>query len=312
MRTDKFPMIFSGTCVMAALTVLGALPEDVLTPASAQRPRTQVATKPAAKALTNAAPGISEHRLSDRQFAESLMTAATFTQDGVGSIPYRLYVPKDLPPDQKVPLVLFLHGAGERGTNNVDQLLHGVPVILRYARSHGEAVILAPQCPDGPFGKGWVDCDWRAASNALSAEPSVPLRLATALLRKELAELPMVDPSRVYVTGISMGGFGTWDLLSRHPDLFAAAIPICGGADLAMAPKMKDVPIWTFHGGVDSCVPVVRSRNMTAALKACGGKVRYREYPGVDHDCWTRTYQDPEVLTWLFSQRNYRIPQKTM
>lgn len=237
-----------------------------------------------------------------RHEASRLMRAAVFAEPGVGTLPYRIYAPQ-VPAGTKIPCVLFLHGAGERGTNNIAQLKHGVPAILGYARAHGGAVVIAPQCPDGPFGKGWVDCDWRAKSHTMAAEPSVPFRLAWDLLSKVLAEHPEIDLARVYVTGISMGGYGTWEMLARHGGTFAAAVPICGGGDLAQAPRITGMKIRVFHGGADSCVPTSRSVDMAAAVKEAGGDAELHVYPGVDHDCWTRTYADTSVLDWLFGQR---------
>ena len=136
----------------------------------------------------------------------------------------------------------------------------------------------------------------------MPVEPSETMALLMEFLDAQLADTA-VDASRVFVTGISMGGYGTWDLLCRRPEVFAAAMPVCGGADVAQASKIAKVPIWVFHGDSDSTVPVCRSRNMVSALWQCGGKVRYREYPGVGHNCWTQTYADKDVLKWFFEQR---------
>jgi predicted peptidase len=112
-----------------------------------------------------------------------------------------------------------------------------------------------------------------------------------------------VDASRLYITGLSMGGFGTWDALQRWPDRFAAAVTICGGGDTRMAAKIAHVPIWVFHGARDPVVKPDRSRKMVQAIKDAGGKPKYTEYPQAGHDSWTATYKDPEVLKWLFAQR---------
>jgi len=229
-----------------------------------------------------------------------LTTPEVFKAPSGETLNYRLYLPKNIPADKKLPLVLFLHGAGERGTNNVSQLKHGVMSIIRYGSdSNNPAILLVPQCPDN---QQWVNVPWGAKSHTMPPEPSLPMRLALALLREKMASLP-VDPARVYVTGVSMGGYGTWDAVQREPSLFAAAMPVCGGGDTACAPALKGIPIWTFHGDKDGAVPVERSRDMFQALTACGGKVQYREYPGAGHDVWTRTYSDPSVLAWLFAQR---------
>jgi len=234
------------------------------------------------------------------QTVQELTTPAVFTTPANETLHYRLYLPKNIPADKKLPLVLFLHGAGERGTNNVSQLVHGVLPLIRYgAASNDPAILLVPQCPAK---MQWVDVPWGAPRHTMPERPSLPMRLALALVREKIAALP-VDPSRIYVTGISMGGYGTWDAIQREPALFAAALPICGGGDTACAPAIRRIPIWAFHGDKDGAVPVSRARDMTQALEACGGKIQYREYPGAGHDVWTRTYNDNAVLSWFFSQR---------
>ncbi len=235
--------------------------------------------------------------------ALELTTPEVFTTPAGETLNYRLFLPGNLPADKKLPLVIFLHGAGERGTNNVSQLKHGVLALIRHGAAAGDpAIILVPQCPAG---QQWVDVPWAAPSHSMPAQPSPSMRLALALLREKMASLP-VDTARVYVTGVSMGGYGTWDAIQREPALFAAALPICGGGDAARAQDIKGIPIWTFHGDKDTAVPVTRSREMFKALQACGGAVQYREYPEAGHDVWTRTYSDPSVLTWFFAQR--RLP----
>ena len=233
------------------------------------------------------------------QTAQEATTAEVFTAPSGEILRYRQHLPKNVAAGKKLPLVLFLHGAGERGTNNVSQLKHGVSALLQHgAKANDPAVLLAPQCPSG---MQWVNVPWSAPSHTMPEQPSDAMRLALALLREKLATLP-IDPDRVYVTGVSMGGYGTWDAIQREPALFAAALPICGGGDTARAPAIKNIPVWTFHGDKDTAVPVTRSRDMAKALEACGGKIQYREYPGAGHDVWTRTYNDSDVLTWFFSQ----------
>jgi predicted peptidase len=118
-------------------------------------------------------------------------------------------------------------------------------------------------------------------------------------LRKEYG----IDPKRIYVTGLSMGGFGTWDLIARKPDWFAAAAPVCGGADEATAATISKIPVWAFHGDQDGAVKPSRSRNMVEALKKAGGEPKYTEYKGVGHDSWNPAYKDPELMKWLFRQK---------
>jgi predicted peptidase len=213
---------------------------------------------------------------------------------------YRLHLPEAADPARRLPLVLFLHGAGERGTNNTSQLRHGASNLVAYAAAHADpAIVVVPQCPPN---FRWVEVPWKDPSHTMPEAPSEPMKLVLELLDRLPSELP-VDPARVYVTGISMGGFGTWDLLQRKPSLFAAGMPICGGGDLAQAPRLARVPIWAFHGDKDAAVMVSRSRDMVDAIRKAGGDPRYTEYPGVGHDSWTRTYADDKVLEWFFSRR---------
>jgi predicted peptidase len=135
----------------------------------------------------------------------------------------------------------------------------------------------------------------------MPVEPSDSMQLTIELLRESIKTLP-VDKKRIYVTGLSMGGFGTWDILQRMPNIFAAAIPVCGGGDTEMANAIKTVPLWVFHGGSDNAVKTKRSQDMVAALRKVGGKVKYTEYRGVGHNSWDRTYRNENALAWLFHQ----------
>jgi predicted peptidase len=222
-------------------------------------------------------------------------------KDAAGkSLPYRLLKPDDYDAKIEYPLVLFLHGAGERGNDNDKQLIHGIPSFASPEnRKAYPCFLIAPQCPSGAK---WVEVDWGAATHKTPKEPSEPMRLTFELidsLRKEFS----IDPKRIYVTGLSMGGYGTWDALARRPDLFAAGAPICGGGDENDAKTLAKIPIWTFHGAKDTAVPVARSRNMIAAIKKEGGDPRYTEYPKEGHASWVPAYRDPELFRWLFAQK---------
>ena len=139
-------------------------------------------------------------------------------------------------------------------------------------------------------------------SNSMGATPTRPMQLFIQLLDKVLKEYP-IDPARIYVTGVSMGGFGTWDLLARFPTRFAAAVPICGGGDESTAAKIKHVPIWAFHGALDHTVPPEKSRSMIQALQRAGGLPGYTEYPDIEHNSWVWAYRDPHLMVWLFKQK---------
>jgi len=225
-----------------------------------------------------------------------------FVEQTGQKLPYRLLVPESPEPGVRYPMVLLLHGAGERGTDNVAQLGNGLAALLVKNRRRFPCIAVLPQCP---LGLRWVETDWSALSHPLPSEPSVPLHAALALLESLLESLP-ADPARLYLLGLSMGGYGVWDAASRQPERFAAVVPICGGAADAVAPGLcaTGLPVWVFHGAQDDVVPVERSRRIVAALRGCGGKVRYTEYAEVGHDAWTRALQEPELLPWLFGHRN--------
>jgi predicted peptidase len=215
------------------------------------------------------------------------------------SLPYRLLKPKDYDPHKKYPLVLFLHGAGERGADNKAQLQHVVWVFAtKENREKYPCFVLVPQCP--PDHK-WCDVDWFASTHKTPEKPSGPM----AMTMKVIAQLEKdysIDTKRRYVMGLSMGGYGAWDAISRYPEMFAAAVPICGGGDESKAPLIARIPVWVFHGDKDGAVKVERSRNMVAALKKAGGSPKYTEYPGVGHDSWVPAAKEPELLPWLFRQ----------
>jgi predicted peptidase len=232
--------------------------------------------------------------------AKETLTAQVFQDAEGNALNYRLHVPTSSNPGEKFPLILFFHGAGERGSDNVRHLNHCVPSILNYVERHRQpTIIIAPQCPEE---KQWVDTPWSDDAHTMPEESSVQMRLAIELLQHSISDLP-VDRSRIYVAGISMGGFGTWDILQRHPEIFAAAIPVCGGGDLEKASHIKSIPLWAFHGSDDLVVKTIRSQTMLAALKEAGGSPNYTEYPEVGHDSWTETFANDEVLDWLFAQR---------
>lgn len=215
-----------------------------------------------------------------------------------GKLPYRLLQPPNYAKDgtDSYPLVVFLHGAGERGEDNKAQLKHGVAEFAKEAtRKKHPCFLIAPQCPKD----GW----WAIGSKATAKRKGPAAGAMVLELIEALSKEFRVDQKRIYLTGLSMGGYGTWDLLSRRPELFAAGIPICGGGDPKTVEKFARLPIWAFHGDADKAVPVSRSREMIDALKKAGGEPKYTEYPKVAHDSWTQTYRDAKVLDWLFEQK---------
>ena len=243
--------------------------------------------------------------------ANLMAPVAMFTATDGTTIPYRAYIPAPAQPESaqtttpavQFPLVLFMHGAGTRGSDGVaiaDNI--SFRSLLGWVKNHEPAIVLAPQCPAD---EKWVDTPWGDVRHTYSPVPPPHTAAALELLDKALASLP-VDRSRILVCGNSMGGYASWDLLVRRPGLFAAALPVCGGGvpDLT-AETSRDVAIWAFHGDADPAVPVENTRGMVEALRADPARtaeIRYREYPGVSHDSWTPTFTDPEVLSWFFAQ----------
>ena len=166
-------------------------------------------------------------------------------------------------------------------------------------RSQYPCFVIAPQCPAE---EKWVDADWDADSHIMKDKPAVPLDVSIELVHQMLKEHP-IDRARIYVVGYSMGGFGAWDCIERWPDIFAAAVPVCGGGDETKAGRIARMPIWAFHGALDPTVKVSRSRNMILAVVMAGGLPRYSEYPAINHFSWGLAFSDSELFKWLFSQK---------
>lgn len=221
-------------------------------------------------------------------------------------LPYRLFVPAACAPATPCGLLVFLHGAGERGSDNRAQLENdALAFIAPEAQAAHPTIVVYPQCPTR---LQWVNADWTDGTYQLArTPPSKPVAALMKLLDELQTRYP-VDPTRLLVTGLSMGGYGTWDLVTRHPTLFAGALALCGGGDPTQAHALRDLPVWAFHGSRDQAVPVRGSRSMVQALRNAGGTPRYTEVAGGGHDVWTIAYRDVEVVRWLLAQR--REPTK--
>ena len=260
--------------------------------------------------------------------------ANRFQSGTYGTLPYRIFMPANYSANQKYPLILSLHGAGERGTDNKAQI-----AVHRLAETWAEdstqakqkSFVVAPQCPGN---QQWVDVTgWdKVYTNTTQMPQSASLTLTMRMVDSLVKVLP-IDTNRIYVTGISMGGYGTWDLISRYPGKFAAAIPMSGGCDTGKAALLKNMPIWSFHGAVDGTVPPDADRSMVAKFKAGGtavtdytskynpyfgsatlsradltkaidggAKKLYSEYTDGSHDIWSSSYDDPLLALWLFKQ----------
>jgi predicted peptidase len=219
-----------------------------------------------------------------------------------GELVYNIFYPENyhMKNSGLFPLLIFLHGAGERGNDNISQLKHIAPILLeKENRKKYPAILLFPQCPENDYWAPVKRFEWSFSENA---GPTAPMQRLTELVDILLSD-PKVDKSRVYISGLSMGGFGTFDYLSRKPHLFAGAVAICGGADTTAVKNFVNIPLWIFHGAKDPVVPVALSRDIVQKLLELGGNPQYTEYPEGGHDIWNEVYQNPQTLHWLFAQK---------
>ncbi len=196
---------------------------------------------------------------------------------------YVVYVPRDYDPGKAWPLIVFLHGAGERGDDGLIQSEVGIGTVIRRRVKEFPAVVVMPQCPEG----GWWD----------KAVPHID-----EAIKVTLADYT-IDSSRVYLTGLSMGGFATWMYGAHHADQFAALMPICGGGDVKDAAALAKTPIWAFHGADDGVVPPKESTDMVEAVKKAGGSIQYTEFEKTGHNSWDKAYGDPKAIKWMFKQK---------
>jgi predicted peptidase len=217
-----------------------------------------------------------------------------------GVYSYRLMEPAGGQPGERFPLIVYLHGAGERGSDNEEQLRY-LPTWMaaEEARAKHPCYLLAPQCRANTY---WVETPRAVDRSMPRAEPGPMMQAVLAAIADVVANVP-VDENRLYLTGLSMGGYGSWDLGTRAAQRWAAVVPICGGGDELYADRLAKVPVWAWHGDADDVVPVNRSRTMIDAIRRAGGSPRYTELPGVGHDSWTPAYTSGELLDWLFAQR---------
>ena len=219
------------------------------------------------------------------------------------SLPYRMYIPKNYDCGEMYPLVVFLHGAGERGDDNRIQVERPGQMDLIFADYESpiyDSIVIAPQCPAG---HRWVNTPWEDGNYSADDIPESDELKAVMKLIDECCREYNVDRDRIYIMGISMGGFGTWDMIMRHGERFACAMPVCGGGDPSYANKLKNIPIRTFHGSRDEAVPVASTREMFAAIAKVGGKnISYTEYDDRGHCVWDEVFPDTDNFRWMFEQ----------
>ncbi len=204
---------------------------------------------------------------------------------------YIVFVPHDYKGDKEYPVILFLHGAGESGSDGKRQAKVGLGPAIRKQEKTFPFIAIFPQASDmkTPIPRRWL-AESPDGKNALA-------------ILAEIEKTYKVNKKQIYLSGLSMGGFGTWSIASAHPKLWAAIVPICGGGDVKNAEKLKNIPIWCFHGGADPVVPAKLSQSMIDAIKKAGGQPKYTEFSGVGHNSWDAAYATKELFTWLLEQK---------
>jgi predicted peptidase len=233
-------------------------------------------------------------------FSQSLRFSFNKYIDKGDTLNYRQLYP-DSDTMRKFPLVIFLHGSGERGNDNEAQLKWGV---MNFATDQNmmlhPALVIAPQCPEK---MSWSNFsrDKNSTEMHLQSPPTKPMELLIELIHQLIKTMP-VDSNRIYITGLSMGGYGTYDAIERYPNLFAAAVPVCGGGDVSKAPSIARIPIWIVHGAEDPAVNPLYSLDMLQALTKAGAHAGFTQYPEVGHFSWLGAYSDPLIMEWLFRQ----------
>ena len=226
---------------------------------------------------------------------------------GKDSINYRILFPENFDPSKKYPLVVFLHGSGERGADNEKQLIHGGKLFLTERfRKDFPAIVVFPQCSSDSF---WANVEFgsgvsgkRTFNFAKGGKPTKAMRALLGML-EHMKDRPFVDKKMVYIGGLSMGGMGTYELMRRKRRMFAAAFAICGGDDIANVRKYKNTPLWIFHGEKDDVVPVGLSTDIADQLRVLGVTPKITLYPNDNHNSWDSAFAEPELLSWLFSHQ---------
>jgi len=239
--------------------------------------------------------GFSPQQLRTLEQREKVLAPKVFKNSRGETLLYRLFIPSHYDEKKKYPLVLYLHGGGGIGNDNRKQIDGGNGYLIDLFTSsatqvHNPSFVVAPQSPT----EGWIKEDL--------ITPTRQLQLVHEMI-DELRQTYNIDETRVYVAGQSMGGFGTFAIISEYPHTFAAGVALCGGGDQSKVTRLTSTPIWVFHGAKDESVSVERSRTIVASIKNAGGKARYTEYADTGHIIWPMVVKESELLPWLFAQR---------
>lgn len=226
--------------------------------------------------------------------------------DGKDTLRYRILFPEDFDATKKYPLLLFLHGRGESGSDNEKQLTHGGKLFLtdEFRKNH-PAIVVFPQCAEDSYWSN-VEIETINGKRFFNFQNGGPPTKAMSLVLKltdQLFKAPTTDQKQIYVGGLSMGGMGTYELLRRKPKAFAAAFAICGGDHIANTKKYKNIPLWILHGGLDDVVNPQLSYNIYKTLKNAGHEPKFTIYPKANHNSWDATFAEPELLNWLFAHK---------
>lgn len=249
---------------------------------------------------------------SANSFAQDVATfdKKSFTSSTGHVLPYRILYPKNYKKNKKYPVVLFLHGAGERGDNNETQLVHGSKLFLdSINREKYPAIVIFPQCTAEGY---WSSVKINRSTLPLDLEfdydrAITPDLQAAIELLNQVSETERVNKKKIYIAGLSMGGMGTFEAVYRFPNLFAAAVPICGGADVdAYDNRTSKIPFRVFHGKQDNVVDVKHSQAVVEKLKVLNTSVEYIEYPEANHNSWDSAFNEPDFLSWMFSKKRKR------
>ena len=235
-------------------------------------------------------------KITQAQEREKIFSPNTFRNAKGETLPYRLFVPQNYDRKKKYRLVVYLHGGGGVGDDNLKQINGGNGYLIDFftraeTQARYPAFVVAPQSN----GDGWIE------TPRIPPNPTRQLKLVVELI-DELRRTYSIDGSRLYVAGQSLGGFGTFAIVAEFPQLFAAGVPLCGGADESKVLSIIKTPLWVFHGEKDEAVPVDFSRRIVAAMKKAGVSVKYTEYSGAGHNIWLSVVKEPELLSWLFAQ----------
>lgn len=242
--------------------------------------------------------------ISYGQLTKEAFQKEQFSKNGK-SLNYRILYPEEFDAKKQYPVILILHGAGERGDDNESQLVHGSSLFLSDDfRENYPAVVIFPQCPKDSY---WANVAVDRSSYPLNlsfqdgGEPTYAMDLVMSLM-DSIQGTKYSKDDRIYVGGLSMGGMGTFEIVSRRPEMFAAAFPICGGANPKIAPKLAQIPWWVFHGGQDSVVLPSYSTDMVIAIRKAGGDVKFTLYKDANHNSWDAAFSEPDLMYWLFSK----------